>query len=584
MNTKELESRYGRGIAAHKAGRLAEAEAIYSQILKQVPNADAVLTNMAALQYAKGNVDQGLRFADRALKVNPLNQDALINRATCLVALGMDAEAMTAYEEIVKLHPGSELGHYNLANLYYKEGKLDLAEQGFRKAISIKPDFHQALFNLANILVEQGKGEPSLSFFERALAAYPTHAGAHHNLASTLAALGDWAAALRQIELGLELIPDSSMLLILKGRLLGELGDLDLALDATNKALEIDPKPAESWVQKGNLLRELMDYEAAKLAYERALLIAPEHEGALRNLKSAQAQQVPGWHFPMLADTERNSAYDRVLRNQIRKGDRVLDIGTGSGLLSMMAARAGAAEVIACERESKIAEVARTIIEKNGYSDRIKVYDMDSRRLRLGKEVPDRVDLIVSEIVDVALLGEGMLPSIRAALRMLAKPNARVIPAKARVWVQLLDLPNQHGNLHLGEVEGFDLSLFEQFRHYGGRRTLYLSGDHNHGCSEVVLLREFDFSNPGMALSEEKPEHFRIRFRDVALRQIEGLLMWFELELDEDNVLSSGPGGEFEHWGQAFYPLNEIPYPGESVVVDCTMHDMGWRFQLAVDN
>ncbi|MFN8393539.1 MAG: tetratricopeptide repeat protein [Bacteroidia bacterium] len=584
MNTQELESRYGKGIAAHKAGRLTEAEAIYSQILKQVPNADAVLTNMSALQYAKGNVDQGLRFADKALKVNPINLDAMINRATCLLALGQDQEARAAYEEIVKAHPNNETGHYNLANLYYKDGSIDLAEQGFRKAISLKPDFHQALFNLANILVEQQKGEQATSFFERALAANPTHAGAHHNLAATLAAIGDWAAALRQIELGLELVPNSALLLVLKGRLLGDLGDLDAALDATNKSLAIDPSPANHWVQKGNLLRELMDLEGAKLAFERALLIEPTNEGALRNLKSVQAQQVPGWHFPMLADTERNRAYDRVLRKHVREGDRVLDIGTGSGLLSMMAARAGATEVIACERESKIAEVARTIIDKNGYSDRIKVFDMDSRRLRVGKEVPDRVDLIVSEIVDVALLGEGMLPSIRAALRMLAKPDARVIPAKARVWVQLLDLPNQHGNLHLGEVEGFDLSLFEQFRQYGGRRTLYLSGDYDHGCSEVQLLREFDFSNPGMAIAEEKPEVFQIRFEQVALRQIEGLLLWFELELDEENVLSSGPGGEFEHWGQAFYPLNQTPYPGEAVTVECTMHDMGWRFQLKLEN
>lgn len=584
MNTKELESRYGKGIAAHKAGRLAEAEAIYSQILKLVPNADAVLTNMAALQYAKGNADQGLRFADKALKVNPVNLDALVNRATCLTALGNDLEAQSAYEEVVKLNPDSETTHYNLANLYYKAGKMDLAEQGFRKAVSLKPDFHQALFNLGNVLVEQRKGEQALSMFERALSANPTHVGAHHNLAATLAAIGDWTAAMRQINLGLELVPDAALLLLLKGRLLGDLGNLHAAVEATIKALELDPGPANSWVQKGNLLRELMDLEGAKLAFERALLIESGHEGAQRNLRSLQAQQVPAWHFPMLADTERNRAYDRVLRNQVQAGDRVLDIGTGSGLLSMMAARAGAAEVIACEREADIAAVARKIIEQNGYSDRIKVYDMDSRRLRLGKEVPDRVDLIVSEIVDVALLGEGMLPSIRAALRMLAKPGARVIPAKARVWVQLLDLPNLHGNLRLEEVEGFDLSLFEQFRQFGGRRTLYLNGDHNHGCSEVVLLREFDFSNPGMALSEEKPERFQIRFEEVALRPIEGLLMWFELELDSENVLSSGPGGEFEHWGQAFYPLQQMPYPGEAVVVDCEMHDMGWRFQLRVEN
>lgn len=316
----------------------------------------------------------------------------------------------------------------------------------------------------------------------------------------------------------------------------------------------------------------------AKLAFERALLIDPQHAGAKRNLQLLQAEQVPAWHFSMLADDGRNRAYDKVLRALVKPGDRVLDIGTGSGLLAMMAVRAGAGEVIACEREAAIAEVATSIIQKNGYSDSVKVHAMDSRLLRLGHEVKERVDVIVSEILDCALVGEGMLPSIRAALRSLAKDDTRVIPAAATVMVQLVELPESHYFPSLDNVEGFDLQEFERFRQSEGRKTLYLREDHDYGCSEVVALRHFDFLRPGKAMTEANPERFTVTFDEVANQHIDGLLMWFELALDTNTVRSSGPGGEFEHWGQAFYPIHPAPEPGQPITIECALHDFGWKF------
>ena len=99
MNPKELELRYAKGIAAHRAGRIAEAEMIYAQILKIVPEADAVNTNMSALQHGKGNFERALEYVDKALKVNPLNVDALINRATTLTSLDRETDAILAFVE-----------------------------------------------------------------------------------------------------------------------------------------------------------------------------------------------------------------------------------------------------------------------------------------------------------------------------------------------------------------------------------------------------------------------------------------------------------------------------------------------------
>ncbi len=580
MNTKELEERYAKAVAAHKAGRLVEAETIYAQILKLVPQADSVLTNMAAIQYMKGNFQESLKLSDKALAVNPINLDAVINRAAALLAVGDTNQAALAYQKVLQLDEKNAAAHYNLGNIHFQRGELALSEKKFRRATALKPDFFQAQFNLGNVLAKTEQPLEALSSFEKALAANPAHVGANHNLAALLAELGDWPAAWRQLELGLEIAPDAAMLWALKGKFLHDVGKFDEALAATEKGLALDPSLADRWIQKGNLLRDMRRIDDARLAFERALLVQPGHAGAARNLQLLLADQVPAWHFSMLADEGRNRAYDKVLRSLMQPGDTVLDIGTGSGLLAMMAIRAGAGEVIACEREPAIAEVAKAIIQKNGFADKVKVHALDSRLLRLGKEVSERVDVIVSEILDVSLLGEGMLPSIRAALRSLAHEDTRVIPAGATVMVQLIELPESYYDPGLQDVEGFDLREFDRFRQAGGRKTMYLRSDHDYGSSEILPLRAFDFLRPGKAISEEEPEKFSIRFENVEDKNIDGILMWFELELDADTLRSSGPGGEFEHWGQAFYPLKPAPEPGKPVTIHCEVHDFGWAFSV----
>ncbi len=82
---------------------------------------------------------------------------------------------------------------------------------------------------------------------------------------------------------------------------------------------------------------------------------------------------VPQWHFSLVQDHARNAAYDAALRRAVTPTSRVLEIGTGTGLLAMMAARAGAAAVVTCEVVPAIAEKATDIVAHNGYGDRVRV-------------------------------------------------------------------------------------------------------------------------------------------------------------------------------------------------------------------
>jgi len=69
----------------------------------------------------------------------------------------------------------------------------------------------------------------------------------------------------------------------------------------------------------------------------------------------------------------RNAAYDAALKNAMRPGMRVLDIGSGTGLLALVAARAGAERVYSCEMNPAVADAAREIVELNGYSGKVQI-------------------------------------------------------------------------------------------------------------------------------------------------------------------------------------------------------------------
>ena len=93
----------------------------------------------------------------------------------------------------------------------------------------------------------------------------------------------------------------------------------------------------------------------------------------------------------MMNDGDRNKAYFDAIKLAVNKNTFVLDIGTGSGLLSLMASSSGAKKVITCETSLSIANAAKKIIEENGLSKKIKVINKNSNQLLLGKDLPQNL-------------------------------------------------------------------------------------------------------------------------------------------------------------------------------------------------
>jgi hypothetical protein len=134
-------------------------------------------------------------------------------------------------------------------------------------------------------------------------------------------------------------------------------------------------------------LRKKDELQAFELA-RKALAGACGNAEVFSRASELLGSLVPGYHVPMMNDARRNAVWDRALRNAIRPGMHVLEIGTGGGMLALMAARAGAAKVTSCERDPIVAAIAREIVERNGYGDRIEIVGKPSQAIRVDDLAP----------------------------------------------------------------------------------------------------------------------------------------------------------------------------------------------------
>ncbi|MCD7467435.1 Protein arginine N-methyltransferase 7 [Datura stramonium] len=155
-------------------------------------------------------------------------------------------------------------------------------------------------------------------------------------------------------------------------------------------------------------------------------------------------------YLDMLNDTRRNKAYREAIDNTITKPCHVLDIGAGTGLLSMMAARAmgfgdsvessdSKGMVTACESYLPMVKLMRKVLNANGMQRKIRIINKRSDELEVGVDMPSRADVLVSEILDSELLGEGLIPTLQHAHDKLLTDNPKTVPYRATIYGQLVE-------------------------------------------------------------------------------------------------------------------------------------------------
>jgi type II protein arginine methyltransferase len=246
------------------------------------------------------------------------------------------------------------------------------------------------------------------------------------------------------------------------------------------------------------------------------------------------ASLLPGYHVGMMNDARRNEAWDKALRRAIEPGMLVLEIGTGAGMLALMAARAGA-QVVTCEFHGVAAQMAREIAARNGYADKIKVVTKRSQQLVMGHDLERPADLLISDIFADSLLDFDPLPALSDARRRLMAPGAPTIPAAGSLFLAPANWKEFARLGHIDAAAGFDLKPFAGFV-----PTVHTLRIDNPSLQLMAQPREafrFDFSAPTHPQSARK----EFAFEAETDGEVNAVMRWIKLELDDETVLEARP-------------------------------------------
>lgn len=285
--------------------------------------------------------------------------------------------------------------------------------------------------------------------------------------------------------------------------------------------------------------------------------------------------QVPNWHWFMLQDQARAHAYQTAIETSVRPGMLVLEIGAGTGVLAMMAARAGAEHVYTVEANPLMARIAEQCVALNGLSDRVTVLAMHSSQLTIDRELPRRADLLIHEILSSTVLSEGLAPTLHHACTHLLEPDAPLLPEFIGIEAVL------SGDVTIADqpwwsVEGFDLS------------PLALLDAASHGIpgkaprqrlSEPMGVAEIDLRGGDLM----QPRSFTGALTASRPGSVAGAEQWMKVCFPGGIVLNSDD--RHSHWGTCYHPFGarrEITH-GDRVAVEVALDSRTVSIGLAAE-
>jgi predicted RNA methylase len=282
-------------------------------------------------------------------------------------------------------------------------------------------------------------------------------------------------------------------------------------------------------------------------------------------------------HRTMALDTVRNRAYAHALARIVTPDSVVLDLGAGTGVLGLIAARLGARRVYLVE-PTDVISVAQELVTANGLDDRVQCL-----RGRLDDiALPEKVNVIVSVMTGNFLVTEDLLPVLFHARDTVLAPGGRLIPNAAVMEATIVSAPAMHA-MHVGcwsgVQEGISTSVV---RPYAANTPIYNSPEIRsvQYLAEPTAVHRVDFESDGY-----EGVHAASIVKATESGLCHGIAGWFRMQLG-DEWLSTSPRHERVHWSAVFFPIDP-PLPieaGEPVTISFDREPRGeWSWRLKSD-
>ncbi|MGY5875585.1 MAG: 50S ribosomal protein L11 methyltransferase [Candidatus Thorarchaeota archaeon] len=233
----------------------------------------------------------------------------------------------------------------------------------------------------------------------------------------------------------------------------------------------------------------------------------------------------------LLSHRSRIEKFSKAITKHVNQQSYVIDIGTGTGVLAMLAARAGARKVTAIDVNPESVRYARSMSERNGLSDRITFIESHYSEF----VTDERANVVICEMLSSMMFVEQQVPACRYALNNLLHEQGKIIPMNASVYVVPVEAADVWDRFELHDLRFI-------------RMPQTVNKNQTRDLSDAAMVTRFDFMDSDSLVRVDQTLSFEITNTGV----VHGISGMFEANIDDDISLKMEDG-----WRDLFVPLNE---------------------------
>ena len=253
----------------------------------------------------------------------------------------------------------------------------------------------------------------------------------------------------------------------------------------------------------------------------------------------------------MMCDETRMKAFLGALERCVKPGCTVADLGTGTGIFALVAAKLGARHVYAIDPNNAI-EVGKEVARENGLADRVTFF----RAMSTEVELPEKVDVIVSDMRGQLPVSSTNLPSLADARDRFLAPGGVMIPLRDRLFASLVDAPDLYANL----IAAWEPGRFHGLVHGAAKRSVLQSTYADHASpidAPQMLMPGAAWADIDYATQASRTIQGRVERKVTRKGTAHGLCVWFESTTCEGITYSTGPAPDSMVYARMFMPLLE---------------------------